>query len=186
MGKPNKKDKYFDCKNYKDHPDYGDLFHTKFGCWMVHRAIPQWENNVMALVYVGAAILVIVVGLRGLGPIVGRTFFKFLTDSSGSIATTIVITALLIEFIMICTLAVFMFFKPETADQAKRKVRSYEPEDILPNLEKVKLHIERYVENNKGVLLHDEHKNFQLAIDKVDFFIDAEKKRRSYSEEETD
>ncbi len=180
MGKPEKKD-----SNLKNLKNSGQP-KTKFGKWMVYRAIPQWENNVMALVYVGAAILVIVVGLRGLGPIVGRTFFSFMTDSTGSIATSIVISALLIEFVMICTLAVFMFFKPEDADQMKAAAREVQSLDILPHLERVKDYIERYVDDNKGVLLHDEHKNFQVAVDKVEFFISTEMKRRSTDDEETD
>jgi len=45
-----------------------DIFGNKhfFGQWMIGDIIPNYENNVYALTYVGAAILIFIIGLRGI------------------------------------------------------------------------------------------------------------------------
>ncbi len=78
-----------------------------------------YTNNVMALVYVGAAILIIVVGLRGLGDAVGNISFipNFLLDQNGhKISLNVVVFALFLEFTMILLLAFITFLTPHEAN----------------------------------------------------------------------
>lgn len=89
---------------------------TAFGKYMVYKFIPQYANNVYGLVYMGAAILIIIVGLRGLGaaaysiPIVP----KFLMDeASKKIDVNYVMFALFLEFFLLLLMALVTFFTPE-------------------------------------------------------------------------
>ena len=83
-------------------------------------------NNVIGLVYVGAAILIIIVGLRGLGSVVGDLGLipEFLLDSQGKISPDLVLFALLIEFTMLVLLSFVTFFTPneKPADESPAKV----------------------------------------------------------------
>ncbi len=88
---------------------------TAFGRFMVYKFIPQYANNVQGLVYMGAAILIIIIGLRGLGtaaygiPIVP----KFLFDEAHKVSVNWVMVALFLEFGLLLTLALVTFFTPE-------------------------------------------------------------------------
>lgn len=88
---------------------------TAFGRFMVYKFIPQYANNVQGLVYMGAAILIIIIGLRGLGaaaygiPIVP----KFLFDEAHKVSVNYVMFALFLEFGLLLTLALVTFFTPE-------------------------------------------------------------------------
>jgi len=103
---------------HKLHSDTGPK--TAIGEWMVNYIIPQFENNVMAFVYFGAALLVVIVGLRGVGAAIEDVAFipDFLihTDPESGVkhlSSNVVILALLFEFLLIATMAAVMFFKPE-------------------------------------------------------------------------
>ena len=72
--------------------------------------IPKAENNILGFVYLFAACLVVVLGLRGLGD---QMPIDFLKDASGRLNIWIIVTALAVEFIAILLLALTMFFKPE-------------------------------------------------------------------------
>lgn len=87
---------------------------TAFGRYMVYKFIPQYSNNVQGAVYIGAAILIIIVGLRGLGKVAGTIAIvpKFLIHDN-SIDPLYVIGALFLEFFMLLLLAVVTFFTPE-------------------------------------------------------------------------
>lgn len=98
------------------HKDTGPK--TGIGEWMVNYFIPQYENNVMAMVYLGAAFLVFIVGLRGVGEAINNVAFvpDFLIDTTAGmshLSNNVVILALLLEFFLITTMAFVMFFKPE-------------------------------------------------------------------------
>ena len=82
---------------------------SKLNKFAVNRA-----NNVIGLVYVGAAILIIIVGLRGLGSVVGELGLipSFLLDANGKISPDLVLFALLIEFSMLVILSFVTFFTP--------------------------------------------------------------------------
>ncbi|MBE2281075.1 MAG: hypothetical protein IAE91_11840 [Ignavibacteriaceae bacterium] len=88
---------------------------TAFGKWMVYKFIPQYSNNVQGLVYVGAAVLIIIVGLRGLGTAAGEIAFipSFMLDAKNAIDKNYVLGALLLEFFLLFILAVVTFFTPE-------------------------------------------------------------------------
>lgn len=84
---------------------------TKFGQYMVYYLIPRYENNVLAFVYWGAAFLVLVVGLRGLGTGILPSFL--IDPITQRLDLVYIIIGLIVEFIMITFLGLFMFFKPE-------------------------------------------------------------------------
>lgn len=69
------------------------------------------ERLIQSLVYVGAAFLVIIVGLRGLGNLSNTTFIpNFILDDDGKIESNIIMIGLLIEFTMLCLLAAVAYF----------------------------------------------------------------------------
>lgn len=72
-------------------------------------------NKVMGLVYIGAAILIIIVGLRGMGTAVGNLSMipDFLIDqATNKIDSAWVMFALFLEFFMLMLLSVITFFTP--------------------------------------------------------------------------
>lgn len=87
---------------------------TSFGRWMVHTVIPNYANNVQGVVYMGAAVLIIIVGLRGLGKIAGQLAVvpKFLI-TDGKLDPNYVMMALFLEFFLLLILAMVTFFTPE-------------------------------------------------------------------------
>lgn len=89
---------------------------TAFGRFMVHTFIPQYANNVQGLVYMGAALLIIIVGLRGLGAVAYNIAIvpKFLLDdATHKVSANWVMIALVIEFTLLMVLAIVTFFTPE-------------------------------------------------------------------------
>jgi len=65
------------------------------------------------LINFGAAFLVIIVGLRGLGDLSDVSFIPhFILDSNGKIDAHIVMVGLIVEFLMLCLLAAVSFFSP--------------------------------------------------------------------------
>ncbi len=88
---------------------------TFIGRFMVYTFIPQYANNVMGLVYIGAAILIIIVGLRGLGASVANNPMvpQFLIGENGRIMIFWVMIALYLEFCLLFILAFVTFFTPE-------------------------------------------------------------------------
>ncbi|NCS82171.1 MAG: hypothetical protein COW85_03085 [Ignavibacteria bacterium CG22_combo_CG10-13_8_21_14_all_37_15] len=88
---------------------------TGFGKWMVHTVIPNYANNVQGVVYMGAAILIIIVGLRGLGKVAGQIAIvpKFLLGVDGKIDPNWVMMALFLEFFLLLILSMVTFFTPE-------------------------------------------------------------------------
>ncbi len=88
---------------------------TAFGKYMVYEFIPNYSNNVMGIVYMGAAILIIVVGLRGLGKVAGQLAVVpgFLIGPDGKIDPSYVMGALFLEFFLLFILAIVTFFTPE-------------------------------------------------------------------------
>lgn len=86
---------------------------NKLGYWMRNRFAIHYERHIQALVYVGAAFLVIVVGLRGLGNLSDVSFIPdFLLNEDGKIESNIIMIGLLIEFTMLCLLAAVSYFAP--------------------------------------------------------------------------
>lgn len=122
------------------------------GKLVVNTGIPRYENNIIGFVFAGAAFLVIVIGLRGLGKAVP----SFLAGSDGRLDVSIILTALIIEFIMISILAVIMFFKPENEDQKEKTVIQRDYCSILSNL------LEE-IDKNKQTITNDE----QLLLSKI-------------------
>ena len=85
---------------------------TSFGKYMAYNFIPKHANKVNGLVYLGASILIIVVGLRGLGKLAGSVSVipQFFIGADNKIDPTWVLAALLIEFTMLLLLGFVTFF----------------------------------------------------------------------------
>ncbi len=84
-----------------------------FSYWLQHRFAIDYEQHIQALVYVGAAFLVIIVGLRGLGDISDISFVpRFLLNDEGKVHSNIVMVGLFIEFTMLLLLAAVSYFAP--------------------------------------------------------------------------
>ena len=76
--------------------------------------VQKYEQSVQAFVYFGAAFLVIIVGLRGLGDLSDAEFIPgFILNDEGKISGNIVIAGLLFEFFMLCLLALVAYFSPK-------------------------------------------------------------------------
>jgi hypothetical protein len=75
---------------------------TLLGSFMEDLIVPQWANNIQAFVYGGAALLIVIVGLRGFKP----DWVNF----------EMVIAGISIEAVLLIVLAVVFFFTPEEAD----------------------------------------------------------------------
>lgn len=89
---------------------------TAFGRFMVYTIVAKYANNIQGFVYMGAAILIIIVGLRGLGELAGQLSAvpKFLLDHEGmKIDPNWVMIALFLEFFLLMVLALVTFFTPE-------------------------------------------------------------------------
>ena len=85
------------------------------GYKMTTSYINRYENNITGLVYFGAGLLVIVVGLRGLGNKIEKLGFPFpsFVIEDKSLALWVIFVALFLEFSLLVCLAVFTFFKDE-------------------------------------------------------------------------
>lgn len=117
-------------------------------------------NNVMALVYVGAAILIVVVGLRGLGTVAGKISFipKFLLDSTGRIDPDVVIFALMLEFSMLLVLSLVTYFTPSENGDSGEKTSGGKLANVKEDLEEIKnfsdeeIHmIENYIDKFESI-----------------------------------
>ena len=71
---------------------------------MVYKFVPQYANNVQGLVYMGAACLIIIVGLRGIGKVAASIAIvpKFLLGLDGKVAPMWVMAALFLEGSTLC------------------------------------------------------------------------------------
>ena len=87
---------------------------TAVGKFMANSFIPKYANKVMGLVYFGAAVLIIIVGLRGLGTIAGTVGLipTFLIGPDNKIDPYWVMLALLLEFGMLLLLGLVTFYTP--------------------------------------------------------------------------
>jgi hypothetical protein len=80
----------------------------------------RYSNVIQALVYVGAAFLVVIVGLRGLGDLSQLEFMPklLLEESTGRISVNIVIFGLVAEFTMLMALALVFFKAPLSSSES--------------------------------------------------------------------
>lgn len=83
---------------------------TGFEYWMRHKFVGENEQTIQALVYLGAAFLVIIVGLRGLGDLTGMTLIPPILLKDGKIHPNVILIGLLFEFSMLCLLAIVTYY----------------------------------------------------------------------------
>lgn len=109
---------------------------TAFGKWMVYKFIPQYSNNVQGLVYVGAAVLIIIVGLRGLGTVAGDLAMvpSFMIDEKNAIDKNWVLGALFLEFFLLFILALVTFFTPEEVHYGEEQKDQAGSSAVSPNV----------------------------------------------------
>ncbi len=82
-----------------------------FEYWMRHKFVGENEQTIQAMVYLGAAFLVIIVGLRGLGDLTGMTLIpSALLNQEGRIHPNVILIGLLFEFSMLCLLALVTYY----------------------------------------------------------------------------
>lgn len=109
---------------------------TSFGHWLKYKFSLEFDQYIQAMVYFGAAFLVIIVGLRGLGDLSHIPYLpSFILDSDGKIESNIVMAGLLVEFLMLCLLAAVSFFSP-----------SERREDLQSSIEKLSLSVAKLSE----------------------------------------
>lgn len=84
-----------------------------FSQWMIEEVIPKYENNVQAMAYWGAAILIVFVGMRGI---------QLLTKNDPSL----LVFSFFLEFSLLGLLGLLLFFKPERNEHNGR----VEPDEL--------------------------------------------------------
>ena len=97
------------------------LAKNPFSQWMVADVVKKYENNVNGLAYLGAGILIFLIGLRGLS-IIGR-------DNQLPI-----VIALEIEFTIIATLGLLLFYKPEESTRMSVTLEGALPTEEIKTL----------------------------------------------------
>ncbi len=110
---------------------------TAFGRFMVYTVVAQYANNIQGFVYMGAALLIIIVGLRGLGDLAGSISLVpgFLLGAAPdpaeplrrSIDPNWVMGALFLEFFLLMILAIVTFFTPEEYGHIATAVEEEKP-----------------------------------------------------------
>ena len=143
---------------------------TAFGRYMVYKFIPQYANNVSGIVYMGAAVLIIIVGLRGLGSVAGQIAIvpKFLLGGDGKILPTYVMAALFLEFSLLLILAIVTFFTPEEVHEGDKHEKGAEVEAEVRKLARFESpDFEKELERMKR-LTDEEVKMIETYLDKFD------------------
>ncbi|GAB4297808.1 MAG: hypothetical protein Kow0098_22480 [Ignavibacteriaceae bacterium] len=120
----------------------------------------KYERQIQALVYFGAAFLVIIVGLRGLGDLSTVSFIpSFVLNSEGKIDSNIVMLGLLVEFTMLCLLAASIYFN-----------RTEQKESLQDSIDKLSDNIEKLangIPEEIGVRILDSVQNAALAAERL-------------------
>jgi hypothetical protein len=92
-----------------------------FSQWMVADIVRRYENNVNGFAYLGAGILIFLIGLRGLG-IIGREH------------PLPIVLSLEIEFTIIASLGLLIFYKPEESSKMTVSLEGTMPTEELKSL----------------------------------------------------
>jgi hypothetical protein len=119
-----------------------------FSQWMVAEIVTKYENNAQGFAYLGAALLIGVIGLRGVDILKNENVFW-------------IILALQLEFSLIALLGLLIFFKPE-----EKKQNALEP--VQPPLPPVPppgqvapvagMHLSDYIIRIEGKITPDQEK----------------------------
>ncbi len=127
------------------------------------------QNKVLALVYIGAAVLVIIVGLRGLGTVVGDISIipDFLIDpATRKIDSNFVMFALILEFFMLIMLSLTTFFIPQEVKQEKTVVHDLKSVELYKEeLEKLKNYTALELKMLRSYL--DEYEELSRKMNKI-------------------
>ncbi|MFA5804941.1 MAG: hypothetical protein WC879_09870 [Melioribacteraceae bacterium] len=113
-------------KYHNDVDEHSLKFLFNWEPYITFKWIPKYENNILAFVYAGAAFLVFVLGLRGLG----TNIPAFFQGENGRVALGWIWSSLGFECFMILLLAFTMFFKTE--DHGSLFDHFFLPEVIKP------------------------------------------------------
>ena len=141
---------------------------NSFSHWLKYNFAAKYEESIQAMVYAGAALLVIIVGLRGLGNISDVPYIPdFLLNHEGKIDSNLVMIGLLVEFTMLCLLAAVSFFSPqdrdknlqssinnlaETVDTLSKSVPSEVGQNLMKSAQETKSAIESFLNKEMEIL----------------------------------
>ena len=110
-----------------------------FSLWMVNEMVRKYENNVQGIAYLGAAVLIFVIGLRGI---------QFLTKEHSAY----IILALMLEFSLIGILGFIIFYKPEEKKEGGIDIEArMDIKNLTDELVEVKKVLVALVANNEKV-----------------------------------
>jgi hypothetical protein len=80
-----------------------------FAKWMIAEIVPRYENNVQAMAFWGAAILIVLIGLRGVK--------LYITKEDPSL----LLVGLELECVLLGLLGAILFYKPESLEHAPHR-----------------------------------------------------------------
>jgi hypothetical protein len=156
---------------------------TAFGRFMVYYFVPNFANNVQGLVYFGAAFLVIIIGLRGLGTVAGKISIvpQFLlaydAELEGfAVSPNWVMVALFTEFFLLLLMAITVFFTPEDVsygvvhEHEETKTNTVIDQELEQIAEKVRMRIREVAEEEVKLMdayLEKIHKQHSETLQKL-------------------
>lgn len=162
-------------------------WNNPFSYWLKYNFAAKYEESIQAMVYAGAALLVIIVGLRGLGNISDVPYIPdFLLNHEGKIDSNFVMIGLLVEFTMLCLLAAVSFFSPrdknqdlqmsinnltETIDTLSESVPSEVGQNLMKSAQQTKNAVESFLSKEMEIIekikTQTEERLLQLNEDNV-------------------
>jgi hypothetical protein len=134
--------------------NHGSRAKTRFGRWMQNVVVPTWSNEIQGGVYFGAALLIVIIGLRAISP-------EYIPNSY-------IVLALLIEAIMLVAMSLLYIFTPEdfggSAPATEKQILS-EEKHILAVLDQMDKKMESLVSARiEQVVEREVQKEFQRII----------------------
>lgn len=125
----------------------------------------RYSNVIQALVYAGAAFLVVIVGLRGLGDLSQLQFMPnwLLEESTGRISINLVIAGLIAEFAMLMALAYVFYRVPRFTSEVV-----VEAKGSAPTMNSSSADIARLVDAERQMI--------EMLGKKIESLIDAERR----------
>ena len=112
-----------------------------FSQWMIADVVKRYENNVNGFAYLGAGILIFLIGLRGLG-IIGREH------------PLPIVLSLEIEFTIIATLGLLLFYKPEESTKMTVSLDGTMPTSELKDLTQAMVTMRDEIKGDRTITLH--------------------------------
>ncbi|MCW5894848.1 MAG: hypothetical protein KIT50_04540 [Bacteroidetes bacterium] len=110
---------------------FGNDDRTLLGEWMQDMVVPVYTNNVAGAVYIGAGLLVVIVGLRGLGDLSTWSLPSWFLNDQSRLREAIVLSALALELLLLVFLGVLQMFTPEDTRRKRSETVSLEEAALM-------------------------------------------------------